>query len=156
VIQRRGRPGLGQKTLAQLAIFRPVQTQELQRHVPLQLVVVGEIDEAEAAQTEDFLDTVATDSRWHRFGSAKSGTLIVAARLVSICLFEVVHGSSRRSPTYSGAVVAWQGFLAVHGPRSRRIITERLPSEIVTGWLPGSRSAFKVSVQVSKFGPPAE
>ncbi len=147
VIQRRGRPGLGQKTLTQLAIFRPVRPQELQSHLPLQLVVVGEIDQAEAAFSQDFLDAVATDELWQRFGNGINGELFFAARLVSACSFGVIHGSCRPSPTDSAAAVASHGFLADRGLRSRTTVTERLPKVMEEGAFRhrSSRGTFKLS-----------
>jgi hypothetical protein len=121
MIQRRGGPGLGQETLTQLAIFCRVISQELERHAPLQLVVAGEIDNTEAAQTKDFLDAVATDAQRYRLGGASNGVLLIAARLISICLFEVVHGSSHPSPTYSGVTVASHDCTAAQRRRPVRI-----------------------------------
>ena len=42
---------------------------------PLQLLVVGQVDEAEAALAQDFLDPVATDSLGLREGVGRGGLL---------------------------------------------------------------------------------
>src|SRR5262249_7850851 len=109
VIQRRGGPGLGEKTLPQLAVFRPARPQELERHVPLQLVVVGEVDQAEAAFSQDFLDAIATNALWYRFGKGINWGPFFAARVVSTCSFEFIHGAYRPSPRDSLVFLALYG-----------------------------------------------
>src|SRR5205814_5086278 len=52
---------------------------------PLQLVIVGEIDEAETASTENFFDAVATDVLRLRSGNSIDGGLVVAVPLVIRC-----------------------------------------------------------------------
>jgi hypothetical protein len=64
---------------------------------PLQLLVVGEIDKAETALTENLFDAVTTDVLQLRGGNGWVGGLVVAARLIIIGSFGVVHGSPTSS-----------------------------------------------------------
>ena len=60
---------------------------------PLQLVVVGQIDDAEAALSQDSFHPVATDVLRRR-----SGSFIRRDRPVRACSVGVVHGQSSSSP----------------------------------------------------------
>jgi hypothetical protein len=77
--------------LAHLAIFRPPRPQELERDVPMQLVIVGEIDEAEAAFSQNFLDAIATNAFGHLFGSGFHCRFFLTARLVSAGSLGFIH-----------------------------------------------------------------
>ena len=87
--------GFGQVGFGGFGAIHQLAMRHLDGDEPLQLVVVGEIDEAEAALTEDFLDAVATDVLRLRGGNAIDGGLVVAARLVITSSFRVVHSAVR-------------------------------------------------------------
>ena len=49
-----------------------MSVRNLDGHESLQLVIVGKVDEAETALTEDFLDAVATDVLRFRSGNGRA------------------------------------------------------------------------------------
>ena len=59
----------------------------LDRHEPLQLVVVGQIDEAEAALAQHLLDAVATDP----LGMLGRRTFILRDRIFLVVLRHIVR-----------------------------------------------------------------
>ncbi len=87
--------GFGQIGFGVFGASHQLGVRHLDGDEPLQLVVVGEVDEAEAALAQDFLDAVATDVLRLRGGNTIDGGLVVAARLVITSSFRVVHSAVR-------------------------------------------------------------
>ena len=98
--------GFGQIGFGVFGPSHQLAMRHLDRHEPLQLVVMGEIDEAEAALAQDLLDPVATDALGRREVARAGGPSSVRTRP----RFEA--GRSWAIPVKSGA------------SSSRRIIAE--------------------------------
>src|SRR5262249_20627716 len=64
---------------------------------PLQLVVVGQIDEAEAALAQDLLDAVSTNVLRHIGDGVNGGGSVCGSRLVRTCFVGGVHEHSPSS-----------------------------------------------------------
>ena len=81
-----------------LGIFRlrdQLGVRDLDGNGPVQLLILGQIDKAEAAFAEDLLDAVATDVLWLRSGNGGGGALVFAARMIISGLLRVVHSAVR-------------------------------------------------------------
>src|SRR5262245_33455017 len=77
--------GFGQIGFGGFGAIHEFAVRYLDSDEPLQLVIVGEIDEAETALTEDFLDSITTDVRWRSRigrGSLPSGFVYRLVRIV--------------------------------------------------------------------------
>ena len=94
--------GFGQIGFGGFGAVHQLAMRHLDGDKPLQLVVVGEVNEAEPALAQNFLDPVATDVRRHG-GSAINGGCFPAVRLEGTCFFEVVHSPCHPAFTSSFA-----------------------------------------------------
>ena len=92
VIEIGDRAGFGQIGFGIFGAIHQLAMRHLDRDETLQLVVVGEVDEAETALAQHSLDPVATDLLW-----CCGGSLIPGCRLIRACPVEVVHGPFPKS-----------------------------------------------------------
>ena len=102
--------GFGQVGIGGFGAIHQLAVRHLDGDEPLQLIIVGQIDEAEAALTEHFLDAVATNLLWLRSGNGGGGGLVVAARMIITGLLRVVHLAVRYCVSlFSRGVIANRG-----------------------------------------------
>ena len=83
--------GFGQVGIGGFGVIHQLAVRQLNGDEPLQLIVVGQIDEAEAALTEDLLYAVATNVLWLRSGNGGGGGLVATARMIITGSLRVVH-----------------------------------------------------------------
>ena len=87
--------GFGQVGFGIFGSIHQLAMRHLDGHEPLQLVVVGQVDEAEAALAQHLLDPVATDVLRLGGGNGQGGGLVIVARLVVAGSFGIKHGLYR-------------------------------------------------------------
>ena len=74
MIERRGCPRLAHEAIEDVLVLGDLLRQELERHLPPQLGVLGLVDDTHAAAADFGEDSVVADSRSNHFSASKAVT----------------------------------------------------------------------------------
>jgi hypothetical protein len=101
MVEAGGRAGLGDVGFNIFGLGNQPTVGHLDRHAPLQLLVVGQVDDAEAALSQDSLDPVATDALGMFGRGLRWGRGLREFRSTGTSAIGVVHAPSRSQTVHS-------------------------------------------------------